>query len=611
MAISAISGQGGWPLTGFLLPDGRPFYGGTYFPPQDAMGRPSFRRVLEHVVAAYTSRRDEVERAAGGLASAVAQAERLDGARGAWDAGIVEQLTPAMAERFDTRNGGFSHAPKFPHSGAIEFLLERYQATGDANLLHVVQFTLEHMARGGVYDQLGGGFHRYSVDERWLVPHFEKMSYDNSELLKNYLHAYLVTRTPLFRQTAEGIVDWVNAVLCDRERGGFYASQDADVSLDDDGDYFTWTQEEVRAALPADQARVIELYYDVGPAGEMHHNAAKNVLWVARDVEAIAQSLDLSADAVSSLLEAARAQLLAARAKRKTPFVDTTLYTSWNAMFISAYLDAASVLDDWRGAACRAFALRTLDRFLAEGWDDARGFTHRLGAEWLYGSLDDQVQMAGALLDAFEAKLDRRYFDAAERVAKLVLDKYIDEIGGGFFDRSADAPPMGGLDVRRRPLQDAPTPAGNPVAAMLLDRLYAYTGEARYLQQAEATLDAFAGLAPQYGLFAATYGLASVLHARHPLQIVVTGAAGDENSEQLARAARSFHRFGKALLRVTPERLSGDSLPATFFLSGLQVQPAPVALVCAGTRCYPPVDRAEKLLELLAQIGRASQAAAG
>jgi uncharacterized protein YyaL (SSP411 family) len=611
-AVSAISGQGGWPLTGFLLPDGRPFYGGTYFPPQDAMGRPSFRRVLEHVAAAYSSRRDEVERAAGALVGAVAQAELMDGARGVWDARIVEQMTPAMAERFDARHGGFSHAPKFPHSGAIEFLLERYQATGDAKLLHVVQFTLEHMARGGVYDQVGGGFHRYSVDERWLVPHFEKMSYDNSELLKNYLHAYLVIRSPLFRETAEGIVDWVNAVLCDRERGGFYASQDADISLDDDGDYFTWTQQEVREALPADQARVIELYYDVGPAGEMHHNPAKNVLWVARDVESIAKSLDLSVDAVRGLLETARAQLLVVRAQRPTPFVDTTLYTSWNGMFISAYLDAAMVLDDWRGAACRAFALRTLDRFLAEGWDDARGFTHRLGGEWLYGSLDDQVQMATALLDAFEATLERRYFDAAERTARLVVEKYADPDSGEFFDRSVDAPPMGGLDVRRKPLQDAPTPAGNPVTAMVLDRLYAYTSEVRYLQQAEATLEMFAGVAPQYGLFAATYGLASVLHARHALQIVVTGPEGDATAGELERAAQSFHRFGKAVLRLTPERLAGATLPAALreTLPSLRADVS-LALVCAGTRCYPPVDRAEKLLELLAQIGRESQAAAG
>jgi uncharacterized protein YyaL (SSP411 family) len=611
-AVSAVSGQGGWPLTGFLLPDGRPFYGGTYFPPQEAMGRPSFRRVLEQVAAAYGARRDEVERAAGALLGAVAQAELFDGAHAAWDARLLEQQTAAIVQRFDARHGGFSHAPKFPHSGAIDLLLERYQATQDPHLLHVVQTTLEHMARGGVYDQLGGGFHRYSVDERWLVPHFEKMSYDNSELLKNYLHGYQITRAPLLRATAEGIVDWVNGVLSDRERGGFYASQDADVSLDDDGDYFTWTVDEVRAPLPAEQARVIELYYDVGPVGEMHHNPAKNVLWVARDPEDVAKTLGLSQGEVKTLLEKARARLLAARAQRPTPFVDTTLYTSWNAMFVSAYLDAANVLDDGRGAACRAFALLTLDRFLAEGWDDGRGFAHRLGAGWLYGSLDDQAQMASALLDAFETTLDRRYFDAAERTAALVLEKYADRDGGGFFDRSADAPPMGGLDVRRKPLQDSPTPAGNPVAAMVLDRLHNYTGRKVYRQEAEGALDAFAGAVPQYGLFAATYGLASVLHARHPLQIVITGAASDEAAENLARAARAFYRFGKAVLRLTPERLAGDALPPALreTLPHLQAELAQ-AFVCAGTKCYPPVSQPEQLLELLALIGRETQAAAG
>ena len=452
------------------------------------------------------------------------------------------------------------------------------------------------MARGGVYDQLGGGFHRYSVDERWLVPHFEKMSYDNSELLKNYLHAYQVTRAPLFRQTAEGIIDWVNGVLSDRERGGFYASQDADVSLDDDGDYFTWTQEEVRAALPADQARVIELYYDVGPAGEMHHNPAKNVLWVARDRGDDGQAArhgrrrskrsarkgpGATAGRACHSANAVRGHHAVHRLERHVHFRLPGCRRACSTIGAgprAAHSLCARWTVSWRRAGTTPAASRIV-------------WVH----EWLYGSLDDQVQMAAALLDAFEATLDRRYFDGAERAAALVLDKYADRDGGGFFDRSSDAPPMGGLDVRRKPAQDSPTPAGNPAAAMVLDRLYAYTGDGRYQQQAEATLNAFAGIAPQYGLFAATYGLASVLHARHPLQIVVTGAEGDEAAEKLAHAARSLFRFGKAVLRVTPQRLAGAALPA----ASRETLPRParrraLALVCAGTRCYPPVDQCGK-----------------
>ena len=435
-AVSAISGQGGWPLTGFLLPDGRPFYGGTYFPPQDAMGRPSFRRVLEGIAEAFRTRRAEVETSAGALVGAVAQAEMFATARGEWNARLVDTQIENMMQRFDPYHGGFGQGPKFPNSGAIELILERYQTSQDPPLLTAARTTLEKMARGGVYDQLAGGFHRYSVDERWLVPHFEKMSYDNSELLKNYVHGYLVTGERLFREIAQGIVGWVDQVLSDRERGGFYASQDADVSLEDDGDYFTWTLDEVRAVLPAAESHIIELYYDVGPHGEMHHNPAKNVLWIARDTPGIAEVLGKNPDEIARVIASARAQLLAARQKRVTPFVDTTCYTSWNAMFISAYFAAAPLLDGDGGGSCRAFALRTLDRFLAEGWNDARGFTHRLGG-FLEGTLDDQVFMALALLDGFEATLDQRYFAAAERAAKMVLDKYFDREGGA----SSTAPP--------------------------------------------------------------------------------------------------------------------------------------------------------------------------
>ena len=227
-AVSAISGQGGWPLTGFLTPEGKPFFGGTYFPPEDAMGRPGFKRILSTIAEAYKNRRAEVERAAGALADAVAQAETFTGARARFDARVADDLVDSIVRLFDLRNGGFGQTPKFPHPSALELLLERYQTSREKHMLTVVESTLEKMGRGGVYDQLAGGFHRYSVDERWLVPHFEKMSYDNSELLKNYLHGYQVTGKSFFREVAEGIIGWVNEVLSDQARGGFYASQDAD-----------------------------------------------------------------------------------------------------------------------------------------------------------------------------------------------------------------------------------------------------------------------------------------------------------------------------------------------------------------------------------------------
>lgn len=598
-AVSAISGQGGWPLTGFLLPDGKPFFGGTYFPPEDQMGRPGFRRILLAVADSYRNKRADLVRAADHLADAVAQAEMFTGARAALDPGVVDAEIASATQQFDIKNGGFGHAPKFPHSSVMDLVLERYQQTKERHLLAMVETTLEKMARGGVYDQLAGGFHRYSVDERWLVPHFEKMSYDNSELLRNYLHGWQVTQNPYLRETAEGIIGWVKEVLSDQENGGFYASQDADFSLDDDGDYFTWTLGELRATLPPNEARVMELYYDVEARGEMPHNPAKNVLWIARDARAIGDQLGLDEASVRLLIAAGKGKLLEARVLRPTPFVDRTMYVSWNAMFVSAYLDAAGVLDGSTGETCREFALKTLDRMRAEAWSESRGFAHRIGGPALSGSLDDQVFSVLALLDAYETTLDPCYFAAAHKTLDLAIARYGDADGGGFFDRPSDAAPLGGLDVRRKPFQDSPTPGANSIAALALLRMHAFTGDQRYYDRAQKTLEAFAGIAPQYGMFAATYGLAATLFAHHPLQVVITGRANDPAAQALEAAARQVYRFGKSILRVRPET---PPLP----LAGALKETLPrlpagkaLAVVCAGRTCLPPTSDPAQLKALL------------
>jgi len=606
-AVSAISGQGGWPLTAFLTPDGKPFFGGTYFPPDDAMGRPGFKRILAAISEAFQTRRAEVDSSALALEDAVAKAEIFHGARGTFDAGVMHSVIESALRQFDQQHGGFGHAPKFPHASIVDLLLDRGQAPGGAHLLQVAERTLEGMALGGVYDHLAGGFHRYSVDERWLVPHFEKMSYDNSALLMNFLHGWQVARRPLFRKTAEGIIAWVNEVLSDQQRSGFYASQDADQTLDDDGDYFTWTLAEVRAALSPEEARAMEIYYDVGPSGEMHHDPARNVLWVASSMDALAKEMGLDEAGARILVARAKGKLLSARrGRRPVPAVDATLYTGWNAMFISAYLEAARVLGRPPCLDCRDFALRTLDRILAEAWDESTGFLHRVGGPRLEGTLDDQVFAVAALLDAWEATLDGRYFEIAGRAMKLCIERFGDPQSGGFFDRAKDAAPMGGLDVRRKPLQDSPTPGANAVAAIVLDRLYSLTGETLYREWAEKTLEAFIGLVPQYGLFAGTYALAALLHARGALQVVITGAAGDPKADALARAAHEIYRFGKSVLRATPEQLASGALPAALRETLPHLDAAvPQALVCAGTTCFPPVSDLQELTALLLETSAA------
>jgi uncharacterized protein YyaL (SSP411 family) len=607
-AISAISGQGGWPLTAFLTPDGKPFFGGTYFPPDDRMGRPGFKRILLAISDAFKNRRAEVDQSWRALEQAVAKAEIFQDSRGVFDPRIIETVVESAISQFDERHGGFGHAPKFPHAGAIDLLLERYQATRDERLLHIAERTLEGMALGGVYDQLGGGFHRYSVDERWCVPHFEKMSYDNSELLKNYLHGYQVTAKPLYRDVAEGIISWVNDVLSDQQNGGFYASQDADQTLDDDGDYFTWTLAEVRDVLSPEEARAIEIFYDVAESGEMHHDPARNVLWVASHIEALGLKLGLDAPSAALLLARARGKLFAARmARRPVPAVDRTHYVGWNAMFISAYLEAGRVLNR---ADCRDFALKTLDRIVTEAWDDSKGFLHRIGGPPLEGVLDDQVFAIGALLDAWETTLDSRYLETAKRAAQLCIERFADPDGGGFFDRAKDSAPLGGLDVRRKPLQDSPTPGANSVAAMMLDRLAAVTGEKLYSDFAEKTLEAFIGSMPQYGLYAANYALAALLHSRQPIEAVITGRTEDAGAVDLARCAVGIYRFGKIVLRITPEGIVKAALPAVLRETVPHLDAtAPRAVVCVGNTCHPPTNSVQELASMLTRTESGAAAA--
>ena len=607
-AISAISGQGGWPLTAFLTPDGKPFFGGTYFPPEDAMGRPGFKRILAAIADAFEKRRADVDQSAHALEQAVSKAEIFQGAHGKFDARVVDTVVDAAVKRFDARHGGFGDAPKFPHSSAIDLLLERQKWPGGDELRTIVEKTLDGMAAGGFADQIGGGFHRYSVDERWCVPHFEKMSYDNSELLRNYLHGYQSFGLPHYKHVAEDLIAWVGEVLSDPARGGFYASQDADQTLDDDGDYFTWTQQEARAVLAPEEFRAVERYYEIGPLGEMHHNSQKNVLWIAESVEEVARELHMPEDQVALLIARAKGKMIAARRERRpTPAIDDTIYVAWNAMFVSAYLEAARVLER---PDCREFALKTLDRIIAEAWDESKGFAHRVGGPRLEGSLDDQVFTIAALLDAWEVTFDRRYFEIAQKAMRIAVERFGDPDGGGFFDRAKDAAPMGGLEVRRKPLQDSPTPGGNSVGAIVLDRLHALTGERPYHEWARKTLEAFAGLVPQYGLFAATYALAALLHARHPLQVVITGAADDAKADALEAAAHGVYRFGKVVLRVTPERLAGGALPAALRETIPHLDASvPQAFVCVETTCFPPVSDPGKLAALLAEAATGSRAA--
>src|SRR6266851_1438554 len=634
-AVSAISGQGGWPLTAFLTPDGKPFYGGTYFPPGDQYGRPSFKRVLLSIAQAYRDKHGEVLEQAQMVESAVSRAESVSAGSGKVSATVIDAIVESARQMFDEVNGGFGGAPKFPHPAALDLVMDQYVRTGNDHtsndkLRTVFVTTLEKMARGGVYDQLAGGFHRYSVDERWIVPHFEKMCYDNSELLKNYVHAYQATGDEFFAGVARDIIRWMDEWLSDRARGGFYASQDADYSMDDDGDYFTWTLEEAKAALTEDEAAVAVLYYDIQEIGDMHHNPAKNVLYIRSSLEEIARRLNTPEERAGALLAAAQKKMYAARLLRPTPYVDKTVYAGWNAMCVSAYLKAAKVLDHGHA---RSFALRSLDRLLSEGWNAERGMKHVIaysdpkaerrevaGAVPVHipGVLDDYAFAVIACLDAYEATADLSYFRFARSIGDAMVAGFFDPAAGGFFDiraaagRAADEQtPLGILGTRRKPFQDSPTPAGNSAAAIALLRLHGYANDASnndasYRDKAEQTLEVYAGVAGQHGIFAATYGLAVVHFIQPHKQVVIVGR--DEVAAELYLAAVRPLCFGTAVLRLDADKVVAQNLPPAL-AETIPNLPAlgggrSFAVVCSGFACQPPIFEAQELARTLGSRAR-------
>jgi uncharacterized protein YyaL (SSP411 family) len=616
-AVAAISGQGGWPLTAFLTPEGKPYFGGTYFPPEDRHGRPGLPRVLLTMAESFRKKRDEVNDSANSVMAAIEHNESFMGRIGNPGPELVAKLVGAILKQFDARSGGFGSQPKFPHSGAIDLLLDASSRVSAGAGIDIgeeartaAMSTLQKMSRGGIYDHLAGGFHRYSVDDRWVVPHFEKMAYDNSELLKNYVHGFQSFVEPECARVAKEIIRWMNEWLSDRERGGFYASQDADFSLDDDGDYFTWTRDEAAEVLSTEELAVASAFYDIGEIGDMHHNPAKNVLHVRGTLEGVAKSNGLPLDRAKDLLVSAKAKMYAARQKRPTPYVDKTIYVGWNGMCISAYLEAGRVLDL---PEARAFALKSLDRVFAEAWNPTTGMAHVVAygesgpaTRRIAGVLDDYVFLGNAAVDAWEATGEMRYYQAAQAIADTVIARFYDPTGGGLFDTEAAAngtKRFGALTTRRKPLQDSPTPAGNPVGATLLLRLEALNGREDYAVKALETLETFAGIVEHFGLYAASYGLALQRMVQRAVQICIIG--DDTEARRLEAVALARYAVNKSVIRFRRDQMA--ALPPTLaetlpYLPQLKdAMSGSFAVVCNGKGCLPPVFTVDELIAAMNQ----------
>ncbi|HET8530675.1 MAG TPA: thioredoxin domain-containing protein, partial [Methylomirabilota bacterium] len=520
-AVQSMTGRGGWPMTVFLTPDGIPFYGGTYFPPEDRHGMPAFPRLLRSIADAYHSRRGEVLEAGRQLVEAMGQSGRLSASTSLLSRDVLVRAYMGLGGEFDERDGGLGQAPKFPQPMTWEAVLRVGRRTGDPRGLEMLQLTLTRMARGGIYDQLGGGFHRYSVDGQWLVPHFEKMLYDNAQLASLYLHGWLATGEPLYRRVAEETLDYVQREMT-HPAGGFYSAQDAD-SEGVEGKFFVWSPDEIRAVLgdPA-LARAALAYWGVddGPNFEGH-----SILFVPREPEEVAASLALTGDALTSAIERARALLYAEREKRVHPGLDDKVLASWNGLTLTAFAEAAAVLGraDYLAVAVRnaEFLTRQMvrDGRLLRSWKD--------GQARITGYLEDYSMVGAGLLALYEATFDRRWLDESRRLAEEALRLFWSADLNAFFDTGDD---QEALVVRPRNLFDNAVPSGTSVAIDWLLRLAVILGDERYQAVALAALRPMADLIQRYPSGFGRYLSALDFHLGPVAEVALVWPRGQERA---------------------------------------------------------------------------------
>ncbi|MBI3733608.1 MAG: thioredoxin domain-containing protein [Chloroflexi bacterium] len=605
-AVQAISGHGGWPMTMFLTPDGQPFYGGTYYPPEPRHGMPAFTQVLQSVAQAYHQRRGDVLKSAGELTRQLAAQANANLKREELIGTIIADAVAAFEAQYDRAQGGFGGAPKFPQPMNLEFLLRIYQRTRYPAALAMVEKTLQAMARGGLYDQLGGGFHRYSVDAHWLVPHFEKMLYDNAQLARLYLHAYQATGKAFYARIATETLDYVLREMT-HPQGGFYSTQDAD-SEGEEGKFYVWSPAEITAVLGAEDARIFAAYYDVDARGNFE---GKTILNVPRDEEAVAQSLKIPAERLRAVIAEARPRLYAAREQRVHPGRDEKVLTAWNGLMLAAFAEAARVLDrdDYREAAVRnaEFLLENLTprpplltdvvrRGGAEGGGEARLLrSWKDGKAKLNGYLEDYANLIDGLLALYEATFEARWLLDARRLTETIIAQFWSDELGGFYDTGNDHE---SLIARPRDVFDNATPSGGAVAALALQRLAVMFGEVDYARRAVESLKGVSALMKRY-----PHGLGQWLNAldfylSHPKEIAVVGDLAQADTRALLAAVFGPYLPNKVVIHQADASARGSAMamPTSPLLEGKdRIEGRATAYVCENYTCQSPVTDPREL----------------
>jgi uncharacterized protein YyaL (SSP411 family) len=578
-AVQLLTGRGGWPLTAFLTPDGKPFYGGTYFPPEDRHGIPGFPRVLVAISDAYHNKPNEVQQNVDRLVSAIGSLSEYAAAEGGPRAGLAKAAARALAEHYDHVNGGIGGAPKFPNTFVFSLFLRIHSGEDDGGFAEMVRHTLERMDKGGIHDQIGGGFHRYSVDERWLVPHFEKMLYDNALLARLYLDAARALNAPEFFAVARRTLDYVLREMTSPD-GGFYSSQDAD-SEGEEGKFFIWTPAEISAALDDDNlAKIASRYFDVTEEGNFE---GRNILHRTIEVADAARMFNLPLERMADAIEKIRRKLFEARERRVKPGRDDKILAAWNGMMIGALTEGYRALGDRRYLDA---AVRALDFAMTRMWDGRtlkRSFKD--GMARFNGYLEDYALMAGAMIDAYEASLDPRHLATARQLADAILDRFLDRERGGFFFTSSDHEE---LITRSKAAFDGSTPSGNSAAAMTLLRLGAYCGDDRYVNEARRALELFAPLMEKQP-FAFSHMLEALdLYERGPTDVVIVGDAKTPEFREWIERLGLLYLPNQALFAVDPNASDGALVPEPV-QGKTQIDGRLTAYVCRERTCSAPI----------------------
>jgi len=586
-AVVAMTGRGGWPMSIWMAPNGTPFYGGTYFPPAPRHGMPAFPQLLLRLAGAWRNQREEMLRGGERVLEHIRQSvgPGLPIAPEALDPDILDRAVKGIWRAFDWQNQGWGDAPKFPQPMTIEFLLRYHLIAGDPLALEMATKSLHAMARGGMYDQIGGGFHRYSVDSRWLVPHFEKMLYDNSQLARSYLHAWQLTRDPEFRRVTEEILDYVAREMTD-PAGGFFSTQDAD-SEGEEGKYFLWTPAELSQALGPGDTRFISETYGVTERGNF---VGKNILHRPAEVGALAKKAGLSLEEFNTRLKALREKLYAIREQRIHPGLDDKVLAGWNGLMLAAYAEAARALgrDDYRLIAIRNAEFLLNEMRTGEGrlWRSWRNGRARLNAY-----LEDYSYLVEGLLALYETTFEPRWYEAARDLAGQMIAHFA-ATDAGFYDTSDDHEV---LVTRPRDLQDNATPSGNAMAAAALLRLAALSGDGAFAGLAENAIRLVVPLLGEHPLAFAQWLVALSFDLGQPVEIAVIGdPAGEDTRALLANATRGFRPF-----QVLAAGENGEGSPVPLLTGRTRLDNKATAYVCRNFVCNLPVTEPAALAEQL------------